>query len=376
VKALVLTWSRLSGYGGIQTVVQSLAAALDYRGVVSVARMLPTDSDFHQRGGGAKGRLQKFGFKESLTEAIANHRFDLIHSHNIQLPHCQGIPEMVQDCADEAGIPHVATVHDVDTGVGRSDVLKKCTSVATSIYNAVVLQALYGVRPFVIPPCVDFSRITPLARTFETRTIAYPGRLTRGKGALNAVQKLSRLPKPPGPVKIVFSNRDSQASWGDETFLAELDQTLQQHGLQHEFLEGPNGVESMFGRAALTLCIPQRVEGFGLAALESIACGCPVVAAPNGGMDEWMHTTPGVLTASEHRIGDCIQEMLKELPAWRRQCLEARDSLVQRYDAVPVAWRYFRLFESLLKGRARDDSAISTDPHRHGIQVWGDDRVS
>jgi glycosyltransferase involved in cell wall biosynthesis len=39
-------------------------------------------------------------------------------------------------------------------------------------------------------------------------------------------------------------------------------------------------------RGALALLVPSRNEGFGLPALEAMACGCPVVAADTGALPE------------------------------------------------------------------------------------------
>ncbi len=82
------------------------------------------------------------------------------------------------------------------------------------------------------------------------------------------------------PPRLVVTNAAGQMA-------RELDRQARQAGVRLELLPHVEGEElAQLYRGAVAACVPSLYEGFGLPALEAMACGTPVVAAEVGGVQE------------------------------------------------------------------------------------------
>ena len=208
----------------------------------------------------------------------------------------------------ELDLPMVSTFHTLarvkaETGDvepqnridAESDVIA-CSDIITA--NSVVelheLVRHYGADPSrieIVPPGVDHAFFSPGSRRGARQALGlgdepvllFVGRIQPLKGVDVAVEALSRLRDPRARMLIVGGSSGIE---GDD-HAAEVHDLITDRGLDDRITmvpPQPHHVLSTYYRAADVTIVPSRSESFGLVALESAACGTPVVASDVGGL--------------------------------------------------------------------------------------------
>jgi len=353
----------MQAYGGIQTHVSSLKAALHAIGCDALSRVLPSDSIYHAPQPGDEPRLPNEGLEAALCELIGSQQIDVLHAHNVHIEYTSGLQAKLTAAAQKCGVPLVITVHDISPGHFDGNAAHVRTGlpgahfVVTSAYNYTRFTELFGVEPIAqIPPALNFSAFDGDTQP-EPRTIAYPGRLTEDKGALDAVHLLGRLSQRIGPLRVLLSDRTRKCVGESTQFFSELDAAFQDYEhLEGEYLDGVEAASDIYRRAAITLAMPRLIEGFGLVPLESIASLRPVVAIPSGGM-HWLNGVPGTLTAKSGRteeIADGIATVIADWPEWHAKVRGSRELLKTRFDAKLTAREHLSLYDRLCRTRTSE----------------------
>jgi D-inositol-3-phosphate glycosyltransferase len=178
------------------------------------------------------------------------------------------------------------------TVIGCSDaVLASCTVELDQLVE------LYGADPrrvAIIPPGVDHAFFAPGDHVQARRALRLPaegalllfvGRIQPLKGAHVAVEALGQLRSTGIDASLVVVGGPSGLE-GPATLRA-LHELVERLGLEaHVVFRRPQPHEllSSYYRAADVTIVPSRSESFGLVALESLACGTPVVASAVGGL--------------------------------------------------------------------------------------------
>ena len=100
-------------------------------------------------------------------------------------------------------------------------------------------------------------------------------------------------------------------------------------------------------RKAWIYCLPSSYEGFGVPAIEAMACGTPVVACSNAGIREVIENgRTGVLCKPE-RLGESIVKLINDQKQRRNLCEQGLEE-VKKYDMRVIAKRYEELYEKIL----------------------------
>ncbi len=206
----------------------------------------------------------------------------------------------------EADMPHRRAEAEA-TIIRCSDaVLASCSVEAEQIVD------LYGADPErvrIVPLGVDHAFFAPGERAQARRALGLPiagplvlfvGRIQPLKGADVAVRVLAELRSAGREVTLVVVGGPSGPQ-GDATYrgLVTLAERLGVSEAVRMVDPQPHEVISTYYRAADVCLVPSRSESFGLVALESSACGTPVVASAVGGLTTLVdHGETGFLVES------------------------------------------------------------------------------
>jgi N-acetyl-alpha-D-glucosaminyl L-malate synthase BshA len=125
-------------------------------------------------------------------------------------------------------------------------------------------------------------------------------------------------------------------------------------GIAHrvEFLGNVSPIEGVIGAGDIFL-LPSAEESFGLAALEAMACGVPVVASNAGGLPELVADGEGGFTfpvGDVSGMAERVISLLADPQELARQRERARVRAAENFSTERVVGRYEALYRTLLDG--------------------------
>ena len=214
------------------------------------------------------------------------------------------------------------------------------TVLASCSVEAAQISDLYGADPSrirIVAPGVDHAFFGPGDRAQARRALDLPasgplllfvGRIQPLKGVSVAVATLASVARDQPDARLVVVGGPSGPHGHDEVArIADLVESLE---LSDKVLFVPprtHELLSTYYRAADVCLVPSRSESFGLVALESAACGTPVVASDVGGLRSLV---------DHGRTGYLVEEPDPEAYAgWVRQIL-AEPLLAERLSTGSV----------------------------------------
>ena len=171
------------------------------------------------------------------------------------------------------------------------------TVLASCSVEAAQISDLYGADPSrirIVAPGVDHAFFGPGDRAQARRALDLPadgplllfvGRIQPLKGAAMAVATLASVVRDHPHARLVIVGGPSGPHGQDEVDrITGLVESLDLGGNVLFVPPRPHELLSTYYRAADVCLVPSRSESFGLVALESAACGTPVVASDVGGL--------------------------------------------------------------------------------------------
>lgn len=273
----------------------------------------------------------------------------------------------------ELGLPLVSTFHTLarvkaDGGDAEPELRIRAEAEVIACSDAILanspaeadqLVELYGARPErveVVPPGVDHAFFSPGDRRGARAALGlgdhpvllFVGRIQPLKGLDVAVGALAELADPTAVLVVVGGPSGPEG----HAELARVEAIARARGVADRIRyvpPQPHHALSTYYRAADVTIVPSRSESFGLVALESAACGTPVVAAAVGGLRTLVHhgrtgflvdgRDPAVFAGYVHTVLDD--------PARARSLATEAAAAARHYTWSTTAARLRRLYTDL-----------------------------
>lgn len=316
-------------------------------------------------------------FADRVLDRLARHPVDALHAnywlsgvaghrikHAAQLPLVSTFHTLARVKA-ETGDPEPQRRVDAEAEViGCSDAI-----LANSPTEADQLVELYGADPGrveIVPPGVDHAFFSPGDRGGARAALGlgggpvllFVGRIQPLKGLDVAVGALAELDDPRATLLAVGG---PSGPVGDAE-LARVRDLAARLGVADRirFVDPqPHHLLSTYYRAADVTIVPSRSESFGLVALESAACGTPVVAADVGGLRLLVdHGRTGFLVDDRDpaRYADHVRQVLDQ-PELAAALSAESARRARRYTWSTTAGRLRRIYADLAVRRPVDCAA-------------------
>ena len=278
--------------------------------------------------------------------------------------------------ARAAGVPSTVIAHERVDGVLRAfsplgpwgaqlaadrhnaTTAKRFDRVVTTTRFAAQEFARIGIPTDHVPLGVDLERFRPVNRpqTDGVPLLVLCSRLSREKRPDLAIEALRVLHRVGCPARLVVA--------GSGPLAASLRRRAR--GLPVEMvghLSNRSSVAGLLGSADVVLA-PGPVETFGLAALEALACGTPVVAASTSAVAELVEGGAGRSARPEPRaLAAAVGAMLAVPEAQRRQAARARAESFPWSRTTDTMMALHGLTVSGMSG-ARPDEGSMEEPDR------------
>ncbi len=297
-----------------------------------------------------------------LAEESKRVGLDIIHAH-YAIPHAIS-GYIARQILGPGGPKLITTLHGTDiTLVGQDSSFRAVTKFSMEASDALTAVSKFisdstcesfGIKkPIkIIPNFVDISRFKPDQKGCDRSELALPDEkiimhMSNYRPVKNAadVIRIFGIVNKKLPSKLILV--------GDGPEAPNVLSLAEQMGLKEKtiFLGGQDMVESVLCKADLFL-LPSASEGFGLAALEALACGVPVVGSIVGGLPELV--TDGEVGYLEP-IGDVEAmakrsiEILSDDNLHKSMSKNARRLTVEKFDTGDVVKEYYQFYEEVLK---------------------------
>lgn len=195
---------------------------------------------------------------------------------------------------------------------------KKILTVSSSVIDEYIFGRFLRKKVLVIGNPIDISKIQNqvLDDTVKPFDVIFLGRLSKQKNPLFFLEIIDKLRKDIPSVKAIMV--------GNGELYDEIEKEISERSLsQNVSLVGFQKNPYSYIAKCKVMCMPSLWEGYGLAAVECLAFGKPVIASPVGGLPTFIDSTCGKLVATKEGFVKEIEQCLTNRKYYCKKSLGA-----------------------------------------------------
>lgn len=260
----------------------------------------------------------------SIRKAIKDEKPDIIHAHDFTA----GIVASMSTLK----IPVVNHLHNNSLWIKEwciksivyrlsSFRYKKVLTVSDAVMDEYIFGRALKKKTEVVGNPINLQVIRGKAEETELKDesdIVFLGRLSEPKNPVFFVEIVNELVKKIPAIKVSVIG-DGELSEAVESKISEfgLEKNIRLWGFQ----KNPYGLV----KSSKVLCMPSLWEGFGLAAVEALGLGKPVVATPVGGLKNIVTAECGSLCESKEEFAEALYELLSDSSKLEKKIKAAKE---------------------------------------------------
>lgn len=306
-----------------------------------------------------------------IVEVAEEHHLDLVHAH-YAVPHATSA-YLAKQVLGTARPAVITTLHGTDvTGVGVEPSLQRINRFSVEASDGVTVPSAYlegaarnllGLAPHidieVIPNFVDPEHFRPaVPQGREALSVLFGGEppIRDDERVLVHVSNFRPIKRVPDVIE-VFARVQAQRPArlllvGDGPDRSKAARRVRELGLDRKVSFLGTMVEfAEYLRHADLFLLPSEMESFGLAALEALASGVPVLASNVGGLGEVViEGRTGRLTpvGDIEAMADAALQILADEPGRQTMAQRAREDVLLRFSEARALQRYEAYYHKVL----------------------------
>ena len=269
-----------------------------------------------------------------LTSIVRDHKIGILHAH---LARDYPVAAMV---AARTGVPYVLTRHVLFPMKRINGVLLRRVSRVIAVSNAVAevlrKQNIFAPKKVVmIHNAIDLARFQNATGKPKGNgtTVGMVGEITPIKGQKDFVRAAAIISKERVDVQFVIAGEDRSADGHNRR---EVEDLIVRHSLygRVRLIGWHHDVASLIGSFDVYVS-PSRVDAFGIAIVEAMACRVPVVATASAGAREIIHDdVNGMLVpiGEPDALASAITTLLDQSDKRRTLAANASDTVRRRFS--------------------------------------------
>lgn len=307
--------------------------------------------------------LYSLALASKMAEVAEYENLDLLHVH-YAIPHAVSGYLAKQILRRKKDLKIITTLHGTDiTLVGLEpsflplvkfsiEESDRVTAVSRFLKEKTLTNYNIDKEIEVIPNFVDTNLFKPIDGCFFRKHIA-----PNGEKVLIHTSNFRQVKRVADTIKILeIVNKEVPTRLvlvGDGPDRSECERVARQLGLWDnvKFLGKQDGLVEILSSADIFL-IPSQSESFGLAALEAMACGLPVVSSSVGGLPELVrHNETGYIAeiGDTDRMAKYVLDLLGNDKKYELFANNSRERAVKVFDQTKVIPMYEQLYKNVIE---------------------------